>query len=70
MIVEFQIEGQTFTALNGGPLFKFNEAISFQVNCETQEELDATIGEGFPKEEMKRRSNAVGSKINMVSLGK
>lgn len=40
MIVEFQIEGQTFTALNGGPLFKFNEAISFQVNCETQEELD------------------------------
>ncbi len=40
MIVEFEIEGQTFTALNGGPLFKFNEAISFQVNCETQEELD------------------------------
>jgi predicted 3-demethylubiquinone-9 3-methyltransferase (glyoxalase superfamily) len=40
MVVEFEIEGQTFTALNGGPLFKFNEAISFQVNCETQEELD------------------------------
>jgi len=40
MIVEFEIEGQTFTALNGGPLFKFNEAISFRVNCDTQEELD------------------------------
>jgi predicted 3-demethylubiquinone-9 3-methyltransferase (glyoxalase superfamily) len=40
MVVEFEIEGQTFTALNGGPAFKFNEAVSFQVNCETQEELD------------------------------
>jgi predicted 3-demethylubiquinone-9 3-methyltransferase (glyoxalase superfamily) len=40
LTVEFEIEGQTFTALNGGPVFKFNEAISFQVNCETQDELD------------------------------
>jgi predicted 3-demethylubiquinone-9 3-methyltransferase (glyoxalase superfamily) len=40
MVVEFQIEGQTFTALNGGPLFRFNEAVSFQVSCETQEEID------------------------------
>ncbi len=40
MTVEFELDGQTFTALNGGPQFKFNEAISFQVNCETQEELD------------------------------
>ena len=40
MVVEFEIEGQTFTALNGGPLFKFNEAVSFQVPCETQEEID------------------------------
>ncbi|OPY62670.1 MAG: 3-demethylubiquinone-9 3-methyltransferase [Syntrophorhabdaceae bacterium PtaU1.Bin034] len=49
MTVEFEIEGQTFTALNGGPLFKFNEAISFQVNCETQEEIDyywQKLGEG------------------------
>jgi predicted 3-demethylubiquinone-9 3-methyltransferase (glyoxalase superfamily) len=38
--VAFELEGQTFTALNGGPMFKFNEAISFQVNCETQEEVD------------------------------
>jgi predicted 3-demethylubiquinone-9 3-methyltransferase (glyoxalase superfamily) len=40
MTVEFELDGQRFTALNGGPIFKFNEAISFQVNCETQEEVD------------------------------
>ena len=40
MVVAFELDGQTFTALNGGPVFKFNEAVSFQINCETQEELD------------------------------
>jgi predicted 3-demethylubiquinone-9 3-methyltransferase (glyoxalase superfamily) len=40
MTVEFEIEGRAFTALNGGPIFQFNEAISFQVRCETQEEID------------------------------
>ena len=40
MTVAFQLEGQEFLALNGGPLFKFNESISFVVNCETQEEVD------------------------------
>jgi predicted 3-demethylubiquinone-9 3-methyltransferase (glyoxalase superfamily) len=40
MTVAFELDGQSFTALNGGPVFKFNEAISFQVNCETQEEVD------------------------------
>jgi predicted 3-demethylubiquinone-9 3-methyltransferase (glyoxalase superfamily) len=40
MIVEFELDGQTFTALNGGPLFKFSEAVSFQVMCDTQEEID------------------------------
>jgi len=40
MTVAFQIEGQAFTALNGGPMFKFTEAISFVVNCETQKEVD------------------------------
>jgi predicted 3-demethylubiquinone-9 3-methyltransferase (glyoxalase superfamily) len=40
MTVAFELDGQTFTALNGGPLFKFNEAISLQVNCQTQEEVD------------------------------
>lgn len=40
MTVAFELDGQTFTALNGGPIFKFNEAVSFQVNCGTQEEVD------------------------------
>lgn len=40
LTVDFQINGQPFTALNGGPLFKFSEAVSFQVPCETQEEID------------------------------
>ena len=40
MTVGFQINGQKFTALNGGPMYKFTEAISFQVFCETQEEID------------------------------
>lgn len=40
MTVAFELDGQTVTALNGGPIFKFNEAISLQVDCETQEEVD------------------------------
>jgi predicted 3-demethylubiquinone-9 3-methyltransferase (glyoxalase superfamily) len=40
MTVNFEIEGQEFIALNGGPVFKFTEAVSFVVNCETQEEVD------------------------------
>jgi predicted 3-demethylubiquinone-9 3-methyltransferase (glyoxalase superfamily) len=40
MTVEFELDGQTFVAINGGPQFKFDEAISFQVTCETQDELD------------------------------
>lgn len=40
MTVEFEIEGQEFVALNGGPMFKFNEAVSFVVNCKTQAEVD------------------------------
>jgi predicted 3-demethylubiquinone-9 3-methyltransferase (glyoxalase superfamily) len=40
LTVVFQLEGQEFMALNGGPIFKFNESISFVVNCENQEEVD------------------------------
>ncbi len=40
MVVDFELEGQPFVALNGGPEFTFNEAISFQVSCESQEEVD------------------------------
>jgi predicted 3-demethylubiquinone-9 3-methyltransferase (glyoxalase superfamily) len=40
MTVAFELDGQAFTALNGGPVFKFNEAISFQVSCQDQKEVD------------------------------
>ena len=40
MVVAFELDGHSFTALNGGPVFKFNEAVSFQVQCDTQEEID------------------------------
>jgi predicted 3-demethylubiquinone-9 3-methyltransferase (glyoxalase superfamily) len=49
MTVEFELSGQPFVALNGGPQFTFDEAISFQVDCETQEEIDrlwSTLSEG------------------------
>ena len=40
MVVAFEIDGQPFTALNGGPIFKFDEAVSFQIMCDTQGEVD------------------------------
>ena len=40
MTVAFELDGQPFTALNGGPTFTFNEAVSLQVNCDTQQEVD------------------------------
>jgi predicted 3-demethylubiquinone-9 3-methyltransferase (glyoxalase superfamily) len=40
MTVAFELEGQPFVALNGGPLFKFNEAVSFQIICKDQKEID------------------------------
>ena len=49
MTVAFELNGQSFTALNGGPDFKFSEAVSFQIECQTQEEVDyywGKLGEG------------------------
>ena len=40
LTIAFELDGQTFTALNGGPVYKFTEAISFVVRCDTQEEVD------------------------------
>ena len=40
MTVAFELDGQAFTAVNGGPVFTFNEAVSLQVNCETQDDID------------------------------
>ena len=49
MTVEFELDGQRFTALNGGPVFKFNEAVSLQIHCKDQAEIDYywdTLGAG------------------------
>ena len=49
MTVEFELDGQSFVALNGGPQFTFTEALSFQVSCDSQEEVDRfwkALGEG------------------------
>ena len=49
MTVEFELDGQRFVGINGGPQFKFDEAISFQITCETQDEIDyywERLGEG------------------------
>jgi predicted 3-demethylubiquinone-9 3-methyltransferase (glyoxalase superfamily) len=41
MTVEFELEGQRFVGINGGPEFKFDEAVSFQIDCRTQDEIDS-----------------------------
>ena len=53
MTVQFELDGQEFTAINGGPIFKFTEAVSFMVNCDSQEEVDhywAKLTEGGGEE--------------------
>jgi len=53
MVVAFELDGQAFTGLNGGPTFKFSEATSFQIDCATQEEVDHFwnhLSEGGPVE--------------------
>jgi len=68
LTIEFEIEGQKFVALNGGPLFKFNESVSFVVNCETQEEVDYFGGNSLPM--AVRNRSAAGSRTNSVFRGK
>ena len=68
MTVSFELNGQEFTALNGGPDFKFTEAVSFVTNCDTQEEIDyywrnSPLAAG-------RKRNADGSRTSTDSLGR
>jgi predicted 3-demethylubiquinone-9 3-methyltransferase (glyoxalase superfamily) len=66
MVVEFQINGQTYAALNGGPQFKFNEAVSFQVDCDNQDEVDYywdKLGEGG--DETKRQCGWLADKFGL-----
>ena len=63
----FEIEGQSFFCLDGGPIFKFNESVSFLVDVDTQEELDSYWDQlsAYPNP-----NNAVGSRISLAFLGK
>ncbi len=63
MAVTFDLEGEEFIALNGGPQFTFSPAISFFVSCETQEEVDALWAQAHRRRE-KPKSPAVGSRTN------
>jgi len=66
MTAKFQLEEQEFIALNGGPQFKFTEAISFLVNCETQREVD----EFWEKlSDAERNRDAAGLKTSLVCHG-
>ena len=69
MTIDFEIEGQKFLALNGGPVFKFNEAISFQIYCDTQEEIDY-YWENLLKVVIRMRRYADGSRTNLGFHGK
>ena len=68
LTIEFEIEGQKFVAFNGGPLFKFNESVSFVINCETQQEVDY-LWENSPQM-VARNRHAAGSGTNLVFRGK
>ncbi len=58
MMVSFELDGQGFIVLNGGTPSKFNESISFMVNCDTQQEVDEYWENYLPKED--KRYSAVG----------
>ena len=67
MAVSFELEGLTFVALNGGPQFKFDEAISFQIHCETQAEVDY-FWTGSPRAAPK--GGAAGSRTSSACPGR
>jgi predicted 3-demethylubiquinone-9 3-methyltransferase (glyoxalase superfamily) len=67
MTVDFVLDGHPFVALNGGPDFKFSEAISFQVPCETQDEI-AITGNAYPPEGRSR--NVAGSRTGSACPGR
>jgi predicted 3-demethylubiquinone-9 3-methyltransferase (glyoxalase superfamily) len=69
LTVAFELDDQSFTALNGGPVFKFNEAVSLQILCDSQQEVDHYWGGSRPAG-TRGRSNAAGSRTAMVCRGR
>jgi predicted 3-demethylubiquinone-9 3-methyltransferase (glyoxalase superfamily) len=67
LTIAFELDGQKFTALNGGPLFKFTEALSFVVRCDSQEEVD-DIGQSYRPEAA--TDNVGGSRISLAFPGR
>ena len=65
MTVRFQLDGQEFMALNGGPQFTFSPAISFRVNCETQEEVNELC-----EKLSEKKNSAAGLRTNTVCHGR
>ena len=68
MTATFELDGQEFIALNGGPHFKFTPAISLFVNCETQEEVDESVGEALRRR--RGRTAAAGSRTSSACRGR
>jgi predicted 3-demethylubiquinone-9 3-methyltransferase (glyoxalase superfamily) len=66
-IVSFELAGQPFMGISAGPLFKFNEAISFLIPCETQDEIDHYWEKLSP---IRRLNSAAGSRISSACRGK
>ena len=68
MTVTFELEGQEFIALNGGPQFKFTEAISLLVNCDTQKEVDELQQVIKEVDEFKRRRDELTRKVKIITV--
>lgn len=69
MTVSFELDGQTFTGLNGGPVFQFNEAVSLQVNCQNQGK-SIISGAPCPTAAIPRPSSAAGSRTSSDCPGR
>jgi hypothetical protein len=69
MVVDFELDGQRLTALNGGPHFKFNEAVSLVVHCQSPEE-GTTTGTGSPRTATPALNNAAGSRTASACPGR
>jgi predicted 3-demethylubiquinone-9 3-methyltransferase (glyoxalase superfamily) len=69
-VVSFELSGQPFMAISAGPLFKFNESISFIVKCDTQEQIDYYWGKRASCPRFQKPNSVAGSKTNTACRGR